>query len=396
MSNTFFAGCESYMEDDQVVTENTEDTEVEAIQPEEAVAEQTEAADAAEDQVAESAEIEQEAAQAELVFRKFEEIDRMIAYVKTYGVDRSFLSLCNHNQILSKSFGVQLPACESFDAVGSPNSPESIAALESLSETAKKAWEFIKRMCLRLVDWIVRIGKMYDLRLKLLKNKLEKAKSALAKCPDHTDSKTVLKSTRAADMQLIQKQLKDLLPKLKELSQKLDAGMDKAMNAAGPAGNGAAQDMLNGGSSQKIADAAKNLDFSDVWNAVKEFANSEAGKNVLNTLGTAEKPAHEFSKTDIAAVLASCEISAKFLNEFLGRLGDLRKTLSDWKLKVEKLSPLVSSIVKPLISFASKALTGINWKLGSWISETGKEVNFVNSWIAAASKKSSEEKKDNK
>lgn len=79
MSNTFFAGCESYMEDDQVVTENTENTEVEAIQPEEAVAEQTEAADAAEEQVVETAEIEQEAAQAELVFRKFEEIDRMIA-----------------------------------------------------------------------------------------------------------------------------------------------------------------------------------------------------------------------------------------------------------------------------------------------------------------------------
>ena len=172
MSNSFFAGLEAFMEDNPV-----EATATVSIQPEENLEEVSEAEAAATEQGETNAEIQEETDKAEMVFAKFSELDRMIAHVEKFGVDRTFLSLCNHNNMLSNTIGMNLPACESFDSVGSPYSAVSIAALEGLKETASKVWEFIKRMCLRMKDWIVRIVKMYDLRF----NNVEKRAKALQK-----------------------------------------------------------------------------------------------------------------------------------------------------------------------------------------------------------------------
>lgn len=172
MSNSFFAGLEAFMEDNPV-----EATATVTVQPEENLEEVSEAEAAATEQGETNAEIQEETDKAEMVFAKFSELDRMIAHVEKFGVDRTFLSLCNHNNMLSNTIGMNLPACESFDSVGSPYSAVSIAALEGLKETASKVWEFIKRMCLRMKDWIVRIVKMYDLRF----NSVEKRAKALQK-----------------------------------------------------------------------------------------------------------------------------------------------------------------------------------------------------------------------
>ena len=172
MSNSFFAGLEAFMDDNPV-----EATATVTIQPEHNLEEVSEAEAAATEQGETNAEIQEETAQAEMVFAKFSELDRMIAHVEKFGVDRTFLSLCNHNNMLSNTIGMNLPACESFDSVGSSTSAVSIAALEGLKEVASKVWEFIKRMCLRMKDWIVRIVKMYDLRF----NSVEKRAKALQK-----------------------------------------------------------------------------------------------------------------------------------------------------------------------------------------------------------------------
>ena len=88
--------------------------------------------------------------------------------------------------MLSNTIGMNLPSCESFDSVGSSTSAVSIAALEGLKETASKVWEFIKRMCLRMKDWIVRIVKLYDFRL----NSVEKRAKALQKlCGTNTQKR---------------------------------------------------------------------------------------------------------------------------------------------------------------------------------------------------------------
>ena len=181
MSNSFFAGLEAFMDENPV-----EATATVTIQPEENIEEVSEADAAATEQGETSAEIQEETAKAEMVFAKYAELDRMIAHVEKYGVDRTFLSLCNHNNMLSNTIGMNLPACESFDSVGSSTSAVSIAALEGLKETASKVWEFIKRMCLRMKDWIVRIVKMYDFRF----NSVEKRAKALQKlCGTNTEKR---------------------------------------------------------------------------------------------------------------------------------------------------------------------------------------------------------------
>lgn len=173
-SNSFFAGCESIMED-EIVNSEAE------VAPEEEVQETNEVVEETQEAGETAAEVEQAEQQAEMAFRKFEEIDRMIAHVERYGVDRAFLSLCNHNNILGTSFGISLPATESYDAVGSPYSSESVAAMEGLRDVARKIWEFLKRMVARLGDWLVRIGKMYDVRKAWIRRKIkaleEKAKN---------------------------------------------------------------------------------------------------------------------------------------------------------------------------------------------------------------------------
>ena len=181
MSDSFFAGLEAFMEDNSV-----EASASVSIKPEENIEEVSEADAAATEQADTSIEIQEETDKAEMVFAKFTELDRMIAHVERYGVDRSFLSICNHNNMLANTIGISLPACESFDVVGNSSSSTSIAALEGLKEVASKVWEFIKRMCLRMKDWIVRIVKLYDFRL----NSVEKRAKALQKlCGTNTQKR---------------------------------------------------------------------------------------------------------------------------------------------------------------------------------------------------------------
>jgi len=175
MSNSFFAGLEAFMEDNPV-----EATATVTIQPEENLEEVSEADAAATEQGELNTEIQEIDDKAEMYLSEFNRIDQMIAHVEKYGVDRSFLSICNHNNMLSNIINVNLPACESFDVVGSSSSAVSIAALEGLKEVATKIYDFIVSMCLRMKDWIVRFVKMYDLRINSLE-KRAKALQSLAK-----------------------------------------------------------------------------------------------------------------------------------------------------------------------------------------------------------------------
>ena len=222
MSNSFFAGLEAFMEENPV-----EATATVTIQPEENIEEVSEADAAATEQGETSAEIQEETAKAEMVFAKFSELDRMIAHVEKYGVDRSFLSLCNHNNMLSNTIGMNLPSCESFDSVGSSTSAVSIAALEGLKETASKVWEFIKRMCLRMKDWIVRIVKMYDFRF----NSVEKRAKALQKlCGTNTQKRNLTDEdkNKLKDVEIYD--AKDLSQKIQDSFVKEEDAIEKCSN----------------------------------------------------------------------------------------------------------------------------------------------------------------------
>ena len=212
MSNSFFAGLEAFMEDNPV-----EASASVSIQPEEHIEEVTEADAAATEQGELNTEMQEISDKTEMVFAKFDELGRMIAHVEKYGVDRSFLSLCNHNNMLANTIGMPLPSCETFDVVGSSSSSTSIAALEGLKEVATKIYDFIVSMCLRLKDWIVRFIKMYDLRLSSLEKRAKALESLV-------NTNTQKRELSAEDKE----KLKDI--EVFKVDDLLDAGIDVVGN----------------------------------------------------------------------------------------------------------------------------------------------------------------------
>ena len=179
MNTKLFAGLEDFMEDVSV------DVEVNAgeVAAEDAIAETAETVEAATEVEESAADAEATEVQAEMTFRRFEELKSMLDHAKRYGVDRTFLALANRDGILSKGLGITLPACESFGTVGSPYSAESqavIAGLESAWETVKdfikKLWARIVAMCKRAWEWIRNFfGKVSD-QYKRLQQKIKGSK----------------------------------------------------------------------------------------------------------------------------------------------------------------------------------------------------------------------------
>lgn len=179
MNTKLFAGLEDFMEDVSV------DVEVNAgeVAAEDAIAETAETVEAATEVEESAADAEATEVQAEMTFRRFEELKSMLNHAKKYGVDRTFLALANRNGILSNGLGISLPACESFGTVGSPYSAESqavIGGLESAWETVKdfikKLWARIVAMCKRAWEWIRNFfGKVSD-QYKRLQQKIRGSK----------------------------------------------------------------------------------------------------------------------------------------------------------------------------------------------------------------------------
>ena len=166
-------GMASLMEGDVEITNNvTVPDEAEYVA--DAAEDVNEAVEGAET----AAEIEQTAEAAEMISRQFDELVAMRDHVAKFGVDRSFLSLCNRDGILGRALGVTLPACESFDAVGSPSSAVSIACMEAFSDKVRGIWErikeFVKNLCRKIRDLFARFGEWVASFFSKISERLEK------------------------------------------------------------------------------------------------------------------------------------------------------------------------------------------------------------------------------
>ena len=177
-----FPGCEAFMEDVEInnnVTVPAEDAE----QIEEAGVVEGET------QATEGAEIEADATETEAAAtafaRQFGELCNMQSHIETYGVDRTFLALCNRDNILGRAFGIQMPACESFDTVGSPYSPLSIACIEAMGDGmwdtfkkwVQKIWTKIKQFFIRIADWFREVMGNNNMRFNRYKSWYDKNKT---------------------------------------------------------------------------------------------------------------------------------------------------------------------------------------------------------------------------
>ena len=151
MLSTFIPGLEDLVDEAAPAP-----AQPETISTVDAELEKAEAVQAATELGAMDAEGEKITNTTNVVSDKIDEMERMVAHIQKYGVDRSFLSLCNHDNILNRSFDLQLPSCESFDVVGNPNSIASQEALEGLKNGIRKAIEWIKKMWKKFVDWFMK------------------------------------------------------------------------------------------------------------------------------------------------------------------------------------------------------------------------------------------------
>ena len=151
-----FPGCEAF-DDDINVDINTTGTPADAA----------DAATEAEDLATEGAETQSEAEEtstaAEAFAHQFSELCALHKHIARFGVDRTLLALANRNNILGRALNLRLPATESFDSVGSPNSATSIACLEALSEGLwQKFKDFISRICKAVRNFILKMTQWWN------------------------------------------------------------------------------------------------------------------------------------------------------------------------------------------------------------------------------------------
>ena len=197
MSNLINAipGMASYMDADI-------DVEVKVGEPEEVAAAAEETANEAVEVETVDAEVQEDADAAEEMFARFDELDRMQAYVAKYGVDRAFLALNTYEGSLAAAL-VTLPSCESFDVTGNVSSPESIACMEGFKEAAKAVWEFIKRMAAKIKTFVVRIYEAVRARLTNLNKTIGHYREVLGAREDDAekikDNKTKVYSLASLD-----------------------------------------------------------------------------------------------------------------------------------------------------------------------------------------------------
>lgn len=203
---------------------------------------------------------------------RYDQLFTMIDYIKRYGVNRSFLSLCNYDNILNDSFNLNLPACESFDAVGSPQAPESIAALESLGEIAITAWEHIKKFFRRLLDYVEGAIKFRMVRLKLIDHTLDKAQPFLQKLKqlEFSSCKGTVKLPKWIVDEMTTKDTPLSNAAFNQITRQITAKMDSAfasfIGSSSNSSNEPFSKMLTGLAEdiQKITDLSKDRDTSEV------------------------------------------------------------------------------------------------------------------------------------
>lgn len=118
---------------------------------------------------------------------EFDKKFSMMSHVAKFGVDRSFLSICNSNNELATELGITLPATEDFEIYGDPNSNTSkkvISSMEAFLDFGKKEslwtkfWKWIKEIVGKILGWIKGFfTKVWEFIKKLLglgKAKLDK------------------------------------------------------------------------------------------------------------------------------------------------------------------------------------------------------------------------------
>ena len=156
--SSLFYGMEAYLDGDVEINNN-----VGAADTDDAVAAADQSAEIASDVADANSEAKDSEIQAEMLIQ----MSKLYTHVKTYGIDRTFLSIYNSNGELNKVCGIRFPSCESMPVTGNPHSQYSARFIAAMEDEKIGFWTKVKNFILKIWEWIVE--KAFNILYKLVK-----------------------------------------------------------------------------------------------------------------------------------------------------------------------------------------------------------------------------------
>ena len=135
---------EAYLDGDVTINNNIDTPEDDAV----AAADQS--AEIANDVADANSEVKDNEVQAQMLVQ----MSKLYTHVKTYGIDRTFLSIYNANGELDRACGVRFPSCETFSVTGNPRDQYSTRFIAAMEDDGKGFWNWIKNAFQRAWKWI--------------------------------------------------------------------------------------------------------------------------------------------------------------------------------------------------------------------------------------------------
>ena len=135
---------EAYLDGDVTINNNIDTPEEDAVA----------AADQSAEIASDAADANSEAKDNEVQAQMLVQMSKLYTHVKTYGIDRTFLSIYNANHELDRMCGIRFPSCESFAVTGNPRDQYSARFIAAMEDEKIGLWTKIKNAFQRAWEWI--------------------------------------------------------------------------------------------------------------------------------------------------------------------------------------------------------------------------------------------------
>ena len=145
--SALFYGMEAYLDGDVEISNS-----VGAADTDDTIAAADQSAEIANDVADANSEAKDNEIQAQMLVQA----SKLYTHVKTYGIDRTFLSIYNSNGELDRICGIRFPSCESFAVTGNPRDQYSARFIAAMEDENTGFWHKIKSIISSIWEWIRR------------------------------------------------------------------------------------------------------------------------------------------------------------------------------------------------------------------------------------------------
>jgi len=145
--SSLFYGMEAYLDGDIEINNN-----VGAADTDDTIAAADQSAEIANDVADANSEAKDNEVQAQMLVQ----MSKLYTHVKTYGIDRTFLSIYNSNGELDRICGIRFPSCESFAVTGNPRDQYSARFIAAMEDENTGFWHKVKSVISSIWEWIRR------------------------------------------------------------------------------------------------------------------------------------------------------------------------------------------------------------------------------------------------